>query len=119
VHSRKSAYTILGYYGPEMRRDVYLMMVAFWTSVLLFTVSLAMSWSRRDLVWPGEVLLGVVLASSAYLTVRVCLLLQIPREGEGSESPASFATRQALEPLVYPIVLVICCSLLGFQIFPF
>ena len=95
------------------------MMVAFSTSVPLFAVSLAVSWTQHDLVWPGEVLGWAVVTSSAYLTVRVCLLLQIPREGEGSESPASFATRQALETLVYPIVLVICCSLLGFQIFPF
>ena len=119
AHAFAGTLRLLGYDGPEMRRDVYLMMVAFWTSVPLFAVSLAVSWSRHDLVWPTEVLLGVVLASSAYLTVRVCLLLQFPREGEGSESPASFATRQTLETLVYPIVLVFSWFLLGFQIFPF
>ena len=111
----KSAYTILGYDGPEMRRDVYLMMVAFWTSVPLFAVSLAVSLSRRDLVWPGEVLWVVVLASSAYLTVRLSPSFPRPREGEGSESPAE--ARQTLETLVYPIVFVFSCSLLGFQIF--
>ena len=117
AHAFAGTLLLLGYDGLEMRRDVYLMMVAFWTSVPLFAVSLAVSWSRHHVVWPTEVLLGVVLASSAYLTVRLCPLF--PREGEGSESPASFATRQTLETLVYPIVLVICCSLLGFQIFPF
>ncbi len=116
MHSRKSAYTILGYYGPEMRRDVYLMMVAFWTSVPLLAVSLAVSWSQRELGWPGEVLWMVVLASSAGLTVRLCPLY--PREGEGgSESPAE--ARQTFEKLVYPIVFVFSGSLLGFQIFPF
>ena len=116
MNSRKSAYTILGYYGPEMRRDVYLMMVAFWTSVPLLAVSLAVSWSQRDLGWPGEVLWVVVLASSAYLTVQLCPLF--PREGEGgSESHAE--ARQTLETLVYPIVFVFSGSLLGFQIFPF
>ena len=117
MHSRKSAYTILGYYGPEMRRDVYLMMVAFWTSVPLFAVSLAVSWSQHDLVWPGEVLWVAVLASSAFLTGRLCPPFPRPREGEGSESPAE--ARQTLETLVYPIVFVFSCSLLGFQIFPF
>jgi NADH:ubiquinone oxidoreductase subunit 5 (subunit L)/multisubunit Na+/H+ antiporter MnhA subunit len=115
VHSRKSAYTIPGYYGPEMRRDVYLMMVAFWTSVPLLAVSLAVSWSQRELGWPGAVLWVVVLASSAYLTVRLCPLF--PREGEGSESHAE--ARQTLETLVYPIVFVFSGTLLGFQTFPF
>ena len=115
MHSRKSAYTILGSYGPEMRRDVYLMMVAFWTSVPLFAVSLAVSWTQHDLVWPGEVLGWAVVTSSAYLTVR--LSPSFPGEGEGSESPAE--ARQTLETLVYPIVFVFSCSLLGFQIFSF
>ena len=111
----KSAYTILGYDGPEMRRDVYLMMVAFWTSVPLFAVSLAVSWSRHALVWPAEVLWVVVVASSAFLTGRLCPLF--PREGEGSESHAE--ARQTLETLVYPIVFVFSGTLLGFQTFPF
>jgi hypothetical protein len=98
-----------------MRRDVYLMMVAFWTSVPLFAVSLAVSWSQRELGWPGEVLWVVVMVSSAYLTARLCPLF--PREGEGSESPAK--ARQTLETLVYPIVLVFSCSLTGFQMLPF
>jgi hypothetical protein len=98
-----------------MRRDVYLMMVAFWTSVPLFAVSLAVSWSQRALGWPGEVVWVVVLASSAYLTVRLYPLF--PRGGEGSESPAE--ARQRLETLVYPIVFIFSASLLGFQVFLF
>ena len=98
-----------------MRRDIYLMMVAFWTSVPLLALSLAVSWSQGDLLGPGEVVWVVVLASSAYLTVRLSLLY--PREGEGSESPTE--ARQRLETLVYPIVLVFSWSLPGFQLFPF
>jgi hypothetical protein len=53
-----------------MRRDVYLMMVAFWTSVPLLAVSLAAIWPQRDLPWPVAILWLVVMASSAFLTVQ-------------------------------------------------
>jgi hypothetical protein len=90
--------------SEEMRRDVHLMMVAFWTSVPLFAVYLAVSWPHYDLAWPGVVLWVVVVASAAYLTVRLRTL--VPREGESSEA------RQTSESLVYPITL-----LLAFPIF--
>ena len=43
---------------------------SFLDSVLLFAVSLAVSWPRRDLGWPVEVLWVVVVASSAFLTFQ-------------------------------------------------
>ena len=46
------------------------MMVAFWTSVPLFAVSLAVIWPQRVLPLPVAILWLVVLASSAFLTVR-------------------------------------------------
>ena len=100
---------MLGYDGPEMRRDVYLMMVAFWTSVPLFAVCLAVSWPLRDLAWPVVVLWVVVVVSSAYLTPQAFPL--VLRVGVRSEA------RQTSESLVYPITLLLAFPLPAFQIF--
>jgi hypothetical protein len=96
-----------------MRRVVYVMQVAFWTSVPLLAVSLAVSWLLDDLVWPAKVLWAVVVVSSAFLTAREYRLM--PKEG--GESPAE--ARRRLETLVYPVVLVLACSLPAFQVLPF
>ncbi len=84
------------------------MMVAFWTSVPLFAVILAVSWLRRDLGWPAEVLWGVVVASSAYLTFQAFA----PVPGEGGRGEARWTT----ESLVYPIILTLALLLVGFQV---
>ena len=92
-----------------MRRDVHLMTIAFWTSVPLFAVSLALSGPPRDLAWPVVVLWVVVVASSAYLTPQA--FPPVPREGERGEA------RQTSESLVYPITLLLASSLYASQLF--
>ena len=94
-----------------MRRDIYLMMVAFWTSVPLFAVSLAVSWTQREPAWPVVILWAVVLVSSACLTPLA--FTPVPREGVRSEA------RQTSESLVYPITLLLAFPLPAFQMFPF
>jgi hypothetical protein len=91
-----------------MRRDVYLMMVVFWTSVPLFAVSLAVSWPPYDLRGFAVVLWVVVLVSSAYLTPQA--FPPVPREGVRSEA------QQTSESLVYPITLLLASYLAGFHI---
>ena len=87
-----------------MRRDVYLMMVAFWTSVPLLAVSLAAIWPQRDLPWPVTILWLVVMASSAFLTLQGFSWSVSPeQEGERGE------TRRKVEWLVYPITLFLAC----------
>ena len=87
-----------------MRRDVYLMMVAFWTSVPLFAVSLAAIWPQRDLPWPVTILWLVVMASSVFLTVQGYSRSEPPEhEDERGE------TRRKVEWLVYPITLFLAC----------
>ena len=55
-----------------MRRVVNVMQVAFWTSVPLFAVYLAVSWALGEvpLGWPGVPLWCVVVISSGFLTAR-------------------------------------------------
>jgi uncharacterized membrane protein YdfJ with MMPL/SSD domain len=84
-------------------------MVAFWTSVPLFAVSLALYGPLRDLAWPVVVLWVVVLVSSAYLTPQA--FPPVPREGVRSE------TRQTSESLVYPITLLLTFPVPAFQLF--
>ena len=65
---------------------------AFWTSVPLFAVYLAVSWpgspSEGHLGWPGKALLYVVMASSAFLTARLSLAAASREEGGVSPSLA-------------------------------
>ena len=96
-----------------MRRDItQTVMVVFWTSVPLFTVSLAVIWPQRDLPWPVTILWLVVMASSAFLTVQGYSRGEPPEhEDERGE------TRRNLEWLVYPITLFLACFPFGFQFF--
>jgi hypothetical protein len=106
---------VLGYDGAVMRRDVHLAMVAFWTSVPLFAVYLAVSWPH--LGWPGEALLYVVVASSGFLTAR--LSLPAPSREEGGKLPEPSSARSprlASESLVYPLTLVLAVYLLSSQL---
>jgi hypothetical protein len=96
-----------------MRRLVSVMQVAFWASVPLFVAALAASWLLGELVWPAMLLWPVVILSSAFLTAREYRL--VPRDG--GESPAE--ARQRLEAVVYPVVLVLACSLPALQIADF
>ena len=74
----------LGYDRLEVRRVVYVMQVAFWTSVPLFAVYVAVSPRDGLLGWPGKALLYVVMASSAFLTARLSLAAASREEGSGS-----------------------------------
>jgi len=96
-----------------MRRDVYLMMVTFWTSAPLFAVFLALSWPPRNLGWPGAVLWSVVVTSSMFMTVREAFLPPMSEKGEHGKA------RQTSEWLVYPIIFVLASGLVGFQILSF
>lgn len=82
-----------------MRSAVHFALVAFWTSVPLFAVGLAVSWPRRDLGWPAEVLWVIVVASSAFLTFRA------PASAENTDTRGEL--RWDSESLVYPFVLVL------------
>ncbi len=95
-----------------MRRDVHLAMVAFWTGAPLFAVYLAASWPQLDLGWPVLVLWIVVVASSAYLTVRYSSPLV--EEGHGG-----LRHRRASEALVYPITLCLACMPFALQVMDF
>ncbi len=55
------------------------MMVAFRTSVPLFAVSLALLWPQRYLPWPVTLVRLVVVASSAFPTVRGIAV--VPEQG--------------------------------------
>ena len=57
----------------------------------------------------------VVIISSGFLTVWLSSL--VPREGGSDVSPAG--ARQRLETRVYPIVLLLACSGVAFQITPY
>jgi len=97
-----------------MRRDVYLIMVAFWTSTPLFAVFLALSsWPPRNLGWPGVVLWSVVVTSSMFMTVREAFLPPVSEKGEHVEA------RRTSEWLVYPIIFVLASGLVGFQLLSF
>jgi hypothetical protein len=56
------------------------MQVAFWTSVPLLAVFVAVTWLLDDLVWPAKALWVVVVVSSAFLTAREYSLM--PKEGD-------------------------------------
>jgi hypothetical protein len=88
---------VLGYDGAVMRRDVRLAMVVFWTSVPLFAVYLAVAWSSSfiNLGLPGALLNSVVVASSAYLTLRTVSALPA-EEGERGGSGREH------EPVILP-----------------
>jgi hypothetical protein len=93
------------------------MQVVFWTSVPLFAVYLAVSPSDGRLGWPGEVLLYVVMASSAFLTARLYLLAPSRDEGGGLTEPRSTGfPRGASEWLVYAVVLYLAVYLHSTQI---
>ncbi len=87
-----------------MRRVVNVMQVAFWTSVPLFAVYLAVTSGDGRLGLPGRVLLYVVLVSSAFLTARLALPAASREEGGEFPEPGSVAPRVS-EWLVYAIVL--------------
>ena len=98
-----------------MRRDVHLAMVAFWTSVPMFAVYLAILWSGVDqpLGWLGALLWAVVVTSSAYLTV---LLWSFPLvEGERG----GLRHRATSEALVYMVVFCLACLAIGLQLMTF
>jgi hypothetical protein len=78
-----------------MQRVVHLAMMAFWTSVPLSAVALAISWPH--LGWPGVFLWCVVVASSAFLTVWSFP----PVVGEDAHSEA----RWTWESVLYPVIL--------------
>jgi hypothetical protein len=95
------------------------MQVAFWTSVPLFAVYLAVSWalSEGPLGWPGEVLLYVVMASSAFLTARLYLPAPSREKGGGLSEPRSTGfPRSASEWLVYAVILYLAVYLHSSQI---
>jgi hypothetical protein len=94
----------LHYDGAMMRRVVKVMQVAFWTSVPLFAVYLAVTPRDGRLGWPGVALLYVVLVSSAFLTARLALPASSREEGVELAGSSS-AARRVSEWLVYAIVL--------------
>jgi hypothetical protein len=95
---------VLHYERAVMQRIVNVMQVAFWTSVPLFALYLAVTPRDRRLGWPGEVLWWVVVVSAAFLTAR--LAPPTPAREEGEEfTEAGSAARRVSEWLVYAIVL--------------
>ena len=93
-----------------MQRVANVMQMAFWTSVPLFAVYLALSPRDGRLGWPGEALLYVVLVSSAFLTAR--LALPAPSREEGGELAGSgSAARRTSDWLVYAIILYLAVYL--------
>ena len=92
-----------------MPRADYLMTIAFWTSVPLYAVALAVFWPH--LGWPGVFLWAVVVTSSAFLTLRA--FGPVPGEEERSEG------RWTSESVAYPVTLLLATSFVGFQVFPF
>jgi len=103
---------VLGYDELEMPRAFHSMLVAFWISVPLFAVVLAVSWPRRDLGWPAGVLWVVVVASSAYLTFRA--FAPVASLGEDGRGEARWTS----ESLVYPITLALAVLPVALQIYP-
>jgi hypothetical protein len=88
------------------------MQVAFWTSVPLLAVYLAVSPRDVHLGLPGRVLFYVVLVSSAFLTAR--LALPTPSREQGGELAGSgSAVQRVSEWLVYAIVLYLAVYLHG------
>jgi len=115
LRSSLAGILVLGYDGAVIRRDVHLAMVAFWTSVPMFAVYLAVSWTGlyRPLWWLGALLWAVVVTSSAYLTV---LLWSFPLlEGERS----GLRHRRTSEALVYPVAFCLACLAIGYQFMAF
>ncbi len=105
----------LYYDGVVMRRVVNVMQMAFWTSVPLFAVYLAVIPTDGRLGSPGVVLWCVVLISSAFLTAWLALPAA-PRE-EGVEFAGSgSAARRVSEWLMYAIVLYVAVYLVASQI---
>ena len=113
--SAVEAHLALGYDRPEMRRVVNVMQVAFWTSVPLFAVYLAVSPRDGRLGWPGIALLYVVLVSSAFLTALLALPAAPQEEGVEFAGSGS-AARRVSEWLVYAIVLYVAVYLVASQI---
>ena len=83
------------------------MRAAFWVSAPLFAVYLAASWAGLPGEglprWPGDLLLYAVVASSAFLTLRMGL----------PAAPASPRRRALSEWAVYPVALLLAAYLLG------
>ena len=98
-----------------MRRDVHLMMVAFWTSVPMFAVYLAFYWSGvyQPLGWVGALLWAVVVTSSAYLSVLVWSLPLVEGERGGLRH------RPTSEALVYLVMFCLACLAIGLQLMSF
>jgi hypothetical protein len=99
-----------------MGRVVNVMQLAFWASVPLFGAYLAASWELRwcSPWWVGFLLESVVVASSAYLTVRFFHQL-FPHPAEEARDGSS---RRTSEVVVYPAA---CCLALlpwGLQTMP-
>jgi hypothetical protein len=110
--SAVDAHLALGYDRPEMRRVVNVMQVAFWASVPLFAVYLAVTPRDGRLGWTGEVLWWVVLASSAFLTART--FPPVPGAIEGT--PSAGSDRRCSEALAHPVVLFLAVYLVASQI---
>jgi hypothetical protein len=94
-----------------MRRVVTIMQVAFWTSVPLLAVYLALTPRDGRLGWPGEVLWWVVLNTSAFLSAWAFP----PVPGEIGGTPSAGTIRRRSEALAYPVVLFLAVYLVGFQ----
>jgi len=115
--STVEAHLALDYDGARMQRVTNVMQVAFWTSVPLFAVYLAVTPRDGRLGWPGEVLWWVVVGSSAFLTAREFL----PVPGEIGATFGTGPIRRRSEALAYPVVLFLAVYLvvyrIGFSIF--
>jgi hypothetical protein len=100
---------VIGYDEDVMQRASNIMQVIFWTSVPLFGVCVAVSWSLGvdPLAWPGRALWLVVLASSACLTPQA--FPPVSDEGVPRE-PWTY------EPLVFPITLLVASSLYAYDL---
>ena len=97
-----------------MRRVVNAMQVAFWTSVPLLAVYLAVTPRDGRIGWPGDALWWVVVVSAALLTAWPAL--PATSQEKGRELVGSGAAgRLASERLVYAIVLYLAVYLIASQ----
>jgi hypothetical protein len=94
-----------------MGRVLNVVQGAFWTSVPLFAVYLAVTPRDGRIGWPGEVLWWIILFSSAFLTAWSFP----PVPGEIGGTPSSGSDRRGSEALAYPVVLFLAVHLVGAQ----
>jgi hypothetical protein len=99
-----------------MGRVLNVVQGAFWTSVPLFAVYLAVTPRDGRIGWPGEVLWWIILFSSAFLMVRVSPLMVSREEGEEfQETGGVRPLRRTSEWLAYPVVLCLAVFLFASQ----